>query len=256
MVAFSKLSSRFRGEQHKTEPDAVQTPATEAADRGRPIDVEPAGSDGSIVSASSTNAAESALVEQARSNPTAFGALYERYVDRIYAYIYRRVGNTQDAEDLTARTFYRALDRLETYEDRGLPFGAWLFRIAHNLVANWHRDHSRRRFLPLDKLWGHGSTAQTPDVLVELEERREALWSAINRLPNERRDLLLYKFSNRLSNLEIGALMDKSESAVKSLYFRTLASLRSDLESRGWGLTAMDDEAEEQEETGTETPEA
>jgi RNA polymerase sigma-70 factor (ECF subfamily) len=247
-VAFSKLSSRFRGEQRETESDATQTPAAEATDRSPPAGVGDARKDDADITAGETNAAESALVEQARSNPTAFGALYERYVDKIYAYIYRRVGNTQDAEDLTARTFYRALDRLETYEDRGLPFGAWLFRIAHNLVANWHRDHSRRRFLPLDKLWGHGSTTQTPDVMVELEERREALWSAINRLPNERRDLLLYKFSNRLSNLEIGALMDKSESAVKSLYFRTLASLRNDLEARGWGMTASEEEEQEKQE--------
>jgi len=182
-----------------------------------------------------SQAVESALVEKARSDPAAFGVLYERYLDRIYAYIYHRVGNTQDAEDLTARTFFRSLDRLETYEDRGLPFAAWLFRIAHNLVANWHRDHSRRRFLPLDKFWGHGSASKTPEVVVEQEERQEALWSAINRLPKERRDLLLYKFSNHLSNLEIGDMMDKSESAVKSLYFRTLASLRKDLEARGWG---------------------
>ncbi|RIK29816.1 MAG: hypothetical protein DCC55_37745, partial [Chloroflexi bacterium] len=94
---------------------------------------------------------EAALVAQARNDPTAFGVLYERYVERIYAYIYHRVGNVQDTEDLTARTFYRALDKLDTYEDRGLPFSAWLFRIAHNLVANWHRDRGRRRFLSLDR---------------------------------------------------------------------------------------------------------
>ena len=94
---------------------------------------------------------ESALVAQARRDPSAFGVLYQRYVDRIYAYIYHRVGNEQDTEDLTARTFYRALDKFDTYQDRGLPFGAWLFRIAHNLVANWHRDHSRRSFMSLDQ---------------------------------------------------------------------------------------------------------
>lgn len=98
---------------------------------------------------------ESWLVLQARQEPAAFGVLYERYIDRIYAYIYHRVGNSQDTEDLTARTFYRALDKLDTYEDRGLPFSAWLFRIAHNLVANWHHDRGRRRFLSLDKLWSH-----------------------------------------------------------------------------------------------------
>lgn len=177
---------------------------------------------------------ESALVAQARQDPAAFGVLYARYIDRVYAYIYHRVGNVQETEDLTARTFYRALDKLETYEDRGLPFSAWLFRIAHNLVANWHRDRSRRRFLSFDRLWSHSKEGDTPEEYLEQVEKHEALWAAINRLPAERKDLLLYKFSSRLSNLEIGQMMDKSEGAIKSLYFRTLASLRKDLEGKGW----------------------
>lgn len=183
----------------------------------------------------STISDESALVLQAKRDPAAFGALYECYIDRVYAYIYHRVGNAQDTEDLTARTFYRALDKLHTYEDRGLPFSAWLFRIAHNLVANWHRDHSRRNFLSLDRLWFHSGEDNTPEELVEEDERHEALWDAINELPDDRRNLLLYKFSSRLSNLEIGEMMNKSESAIKSLYFRTLAALRTELEAKGWG---------------------
>ncbi len=182
-----------------------------------------------------TDSNESLLVAQARQDPTAFGALYETYVDRVYAYIYHRVGNIQDAEDLTARTFYRALDKLATFEDRGLPFSAWLFRIAHNLVANWHRDRSRRHFLPLDRLWSHSHDDDTPEQKLEQEEKHNALWSAIERLPEERKNLLLFKFGSHMSNLEIGELMDKSESAIKSLYFRTLAALRKDLEARGWG---------------------
>lgn len=177
---------------------------------------------------------EATLVVQAQRDPGAFGILYERYVDRVYAYIFHRVGNPHDAEDLTARTFYRALSRLHTYEDRGAPFSAWLFRIAHNLVANWHRDRSRRSFLSLDRLWSHSHNTETPEDQIEQEEKHHALWDAIERLPEERRNLLLYKFSSRLSNVEIGELMNKSESAIKSLYFRTLAALRQDLESREW----------------------
>jgi RNA polymerase sigma-70 factor (ECF subfamily) len=195
---------------------------------------------------------EAALVAQARHDPAAFGVLYERYVDRIYAYIYHRVGNVQDTEDLTARTFYRALDKLDTYEDRGLPFSAWLFRIAHNLVANWHRDRGRRRFLSLDRIWSHSREGDTPEAHVEKAETHDALWAAINRLPGERRDLLLYKFSSRLSNLEIGQLMDKSEGAIKSLYFRTLAALRKDLEAVGWGDSATAVSAA----SGTDEPDA
>jgi RNA polymerase sigma-70 factor, ECF subfamily len=177
---------------------------------------------------------EAQLVARARRDPAAFGVLYEHYIDRIYAYIYHRVGNTEDTEDLTARTFYRALDKLDSYEDRGLPFSAWLFRIAHNLVANWHRDHSRRNFLSLDRLWGHSRSGDTPHEQLEREEEHNELWAAIERLPSERRNLLLYKFGSRLSNVEIGEMLDKSESAIKSLYFRTLSTLRKDLETRGW----------------------
>ena len=177
---------------------------------------------------------DSDLVQRARTDAEAFGLLYERYVDRIYAYVYHRVGNAQDAEDLTARTFHRALDNLDRYEDRGLPFAAWLFRIAHNLVANWHRDRSRRRFLSLDRIWSHRSDTDDPEGALAVKETHDALWDAINSLPGDRRDLLLYKFSLRLSNVEIGEMMEKSESAIKSLYFRTLASLRSELEARGW----------------------
>jgi RNA polymerase sigma-70 factor, ECF subfamily len=191
---------------------------------------------------------EAALVELAKVEPAAFGILYERYIDRVYAYIYHRVGNAQDTEDLTARTFYRALDKLHTYEDRGLPFSAWLFRIAHNLVANWHRDRGRRRFLSLDKLWSHSKEGDTPEEQVEREEKHAALWDAIDRLPEDRRKLLLYKFGSRLSNIEIGELLEKSESAIKSLYFRTLATLRKELETTGWGVPENTELANEEEE--------
>ena len=81
----------------------------------------------------------------------AFGILYERYVGRIYSYVYYRTGNHHDAEDLTARVFFRAIRSIHTYQDRGLPISAWLYRIAHNLVANWHRDKSRRPEILLDE---------------------------------------------------------------------------------------------------------
>ncbi len=178
---------------------------------------------------------ESQLVERARFDPQAFGELYERYKERIQAYIAQRVGNAQDSEDLTANTFVRAFDKLDTYEDRGLPFAAWLYRIAHNLVANWHRDNGKRHFLPLEHLWAHNDNSDTPAEEIEREEVESALWDAIERLPEDRRQLVLYKLQSHLSNLEIGKTMQKSESAIKSLYFRTLATLKEDLQSRGWG---------------------
>lgn len=192
----------------------------------------------------SQRAVEALLVNQAKQNASAFGLLYERYVERIYAYIYNRVHNIQEAEDLTARTFYRALAKLDTYEDRGLPFSAWLYRIAHNLVANHHRDNSRRQFVPFDMLNLAGRRQNEPEEIIAREEDHETLWAAIEQLPAERRDLLIYKFGNRLSNLEIGELLDKSEGAIKSLYFRTLAALRKELKGHAWGKEEADESGE------------
>ncbi len=177
---------------------------------------------------------EDALVEQAKTDPAAFGILYENYVNRIYNYIYYRVGNQHDAEDLTARTFHRALDHIERYVNRGAPFSAWLYRIAHNLVANWHRDQSRRKIISLDDIKLRVQRRDGPAQMAELREEKDELLAAIRRLPPDRQQLLILKFVEGMSNAEIGEVMNRSEGAIKSLYHRTLLSLREmfDVESQ------------------------
>jgi len=177
---------------------------------------------------------EPKLIELARRDSEAFGELYRRTVDRIYTYIYYRTGNAADAEDLTARTFHQALSNLHRYTDQGVPFVAWLYRIAHNLVANHHRSRSRWRTTPLDDLELTGKPVENPERAAEVNERKQALWSAIRRQPEDRQRLLILKFADRLSNEEIGQLMGRTESSIKSLYFRTLKALKADLEARGW----------------------
>jgi RNA polymerase sigma-70 factor (ECF subfamily) len=174
-------------------------------------------------------ASEQDLVERAQQDPLAFGALYERYVDRIYNYVYYRVGDHHDAEDLTARTFYRALAHIEQYVDRGAPFSAWLYRIAHNLVANWHRDRMRRRTIALDDADVTAAGYESLQEQAEANERAEALRRAIRRLSPERQQLLILKFAEGLSNEEIGQIMGRSEGAIKSLYHRTLLALQEEL---------------------------
>jgi RNA polymerase sigma-70 factor, ECF subfamily len=178
---------------------------------------------------------ESLLIERAKDDPNAFGELYERYVDRIYHYIYYRVGNARDAEDLTARVFYRVLKALPRYVDRGAPFASWLYRIAHNLVANFHRDQGRRVSLPIDDLPLTSRGREAPEQVVERQDEERSLWSAINQLNEDRRELLILKFGDGLSNAQIGELMGRTEGAIKSLYHRTLVSLREELERRGLG---------------------
>jgi RNA polymerase sigma-70 factor (ECF subfamily) len=173
---------------------------------------------------------EGELVERAKSDKEAFGLLYEKYVDKIYNYVYYRTGNEADAEDLTARVFFKAMQHIGGYEDRGYPFSAWLYRIAHNLVANWHRDHSRRQIIALDDLSYWHVTEEGPETIAMLTEDKEALLAAIRCLPADRQELLILKFVEQLTNVEIGAIMGRSEGAIKSLYHRTLISLRQELQ--------------------------
>jgi RNA polymerase sigma-70 factor (ECF subfamily) len=178
---------------------------------------------------------EETLVERAKEDPAAFAVLYERYVKKIYSYIYYRTGNHHDAEDLTARTFYRALSHMDGYVNRGVPFSAWLYRIAHNLVANWHRDRSRRQVISLDELVVMASRRKAdPHQLVEAHEEKEILLRAIRHLPADRQQLLILKFVEKMPNAEIGQVMGRSEGAIKSLYHRTLIALRKELEKRSF----------------------
>jgi RNA polymerase sigma-70 factor (ECF subfamily) len=187
---------------------------------------------------------ESALIERAkRSDPQAIGDLYERYVDRIYSYIYYRVGNASEAEDLTARVFYRVLKALPRYDDRGAPFASWLYRIAHNLVANFHRDQSRRTTVPIDEISLTSNSRNTPEQATERKDTERLLWRAIDRLHEDRRQLLLLKFGEELTNAQIGEIMGRTEGAIKSLYHRTLLALREEI--RRWGLGDEESESGE-----------
>ncbi len=173
---------------------------------------------------------DSALVKLAKEDKQAFGELYSRYLKKIYSYVYHRTGNTHDAEDLTAKVFMRAFSHIGNYEDRGLPFQAWLYRIAHNIVANWHRDQGRRKIIALDDYVAHSLKSEAPDHLAEESEEQTQLMEAVRRLPEDRQQLLLLKFIEQMSNAEIGVIMGRTEGAIKSLYHRTLLALRDDLQ--------------------------
>jgi len=173
---------------------------------------------------------DSVLERAAHGDTEAFSVLYERYVKRIYNYIYYRTGNTFDAEDLTAKVFFRAFGHINTYRNMGVPFSAWLYRISHNLVANWHRDNSRRQEVPLDDHSNFFPKTDHPEMALEKNQETELLLLVIRKLPAERQQLLILKFVEHLSNAEVAVIMSRSEGAIKSLYHRTLLSLRDEIE--------------------------
>lgn len=185
----------------------------------------------------SGNAEEKALIDAAKSDPVAFGELYKRYIGKIYNYIYYRTGQTKDAEDLTEKVFFKALSHIKSYKHMGLPFSAWLYRIAHNLVANYHRDRARQQELPLDDLPGKilPHAGLLPESSIVRSQEMEDLMARIRDLADNRQELLILKFVDQLSNAEIGLIMRKSEGAIKSLYHRTLIELREKLNSEEKG---------------------
>jgi len=162
------------------------------------------------------------LVERARVDGAAFGELYERHVSRIYSYLYYRTGSACDAEELTEKVFFQAFTHFPKYVNRGLPFSAWLFTIAHNLMANWHRDRKRNRTVPLD------SAPPLSQPGPDLEREEELAWvrRAVAALPAERQHLIYLKYVEGLSNADIGRAMRRSEGAIKALLHRTIKSLR------------------------------
>lgn len=179
---------------------------------------------------------DEAIILAGQGDKNAFSVLYQRYVRRIYNYIYYRTGSQHDAEDLTERVFFRAMNHIHNYHNRGLPFTAWLYRIAHNLVANWHRDSHRRREVPLED---HTHTLRQggdyPEAALVKNQEVQGLLEAIRKLPEERQNLIILKFVEHMSNDEIARIMGRSEGAIKSLYHRTLLSLRTDLTNSAQG---------------------
>ena len=171
---------------------------------------------------------EQKLIAEAKRKPEAFGQLYKTYVDRIYHYHYRHTSNRADAEDLTSRTFYRALRSLDSYRSTGAPFQSWLYRIAHNLVVNWYRDHKAHLMVSIDTevpLPLH-SDELPPEAWVSTSERRQRLVEIIDALPEDRKTLVILKFVDHMTNAEIAEVMGRTEGAIKSLYHRTLVSLK------------------------------
>jgi RNA polymerase sigma-70 factor (ECF subfamily) len=183
---------------------------------------------------------EEALSLATGGDKTAFGELYDKFATRIYNYVYYRTGSTQDAEDITSRVFFRAMRHITNYTDRGVPFSAWLYRIAHNLVANWHRDSSRHQEVELEDGYRANKGDEHPEIALLESEEQNALMRLIRNLPEERQQLLILKFVEHMSNSEIGQIMDRTEGAIKSLYHRTLLSLREEITNDTTGSFSLD----------------
>ena len=165
------------------------------------------------------------LIEAAQADPARFLEIYERYVDRIYAFVSRRTGNRAAAEDITSQVFEQALGAVGRFEWRGLPVSAWLFRIASNALADHWRELSRTSDEPPPEV-------PDPHELEEIE-RRIALNQEVERLPDLQQQVIRMRFVEEKSIHEVAAALDRSEGAVKQLQLRALEKLRKSMASHG-----------------------
>ena len=172
-----------------------------------------------------TDAEERLLVEAAQRDPAKFGDLYEIHFERIYAFIARRVGDRDAAEDLTSDVFHRALANLRNYEWRGAPFAAWLMRIAANAVA----DQSKRAAREVPGAEDPPEPSAQPDL--EAIEHRARLFRLVSRLPDDQRRVIVQRFVEQRSIREIAQRLGRTEGAVKQLQFRAMQSLRAQMEA-------------------------
>jgi len=156
-----------------------------------------------------------------------FAELYRSHLRDVYSYVYYRLGNHHDAEDVTEQTFLQAYRHFERAlaEADGRPLRPWLIRIAHNLAANLYRDRSRRRASPLDDGPALPSPYDTEQLAQGREELREVL-AALQSLPDDRRDALIMRFALGMDNREIARALQRSEGATKVLIHRALRQLQ------------------------------
>lgn len=172
---------------------------------------------------------EDALIERARNGDRqAFAALYDRYVERVYRYVYYRVRDDAETEDVTSEAFIKAMVAMPRYESRA-PFGAWLCRIAHNVLIDRARSKDVTACRPIDDVVRERELEDDhdgPDGVALLAERRARVREAIRALPPDQQDVIVRRFVEGLSTQEIAHELGRAESTIRGLQMRALRRMR------------------------------
>ncbi len=168
---------------------------------------------------------EESLVQRAKQrDQKAFAQLYEEHFDKIYRYVALRIGDRTEAEDMTQQVFLNALKSISSFKWKGVPFAAWLFRIAHNQVVDYLRKKSKQTAVPLDE--SLVSSDSNPQLMAEHNLDVEQLLLATRRLTEAQRQVISLRFAGELSINQVANIMGKSQGAVKALQHSAIVALR------------------------------
>jgi len=175
---------------------------------------------------------EENIVRQAiEGNQWAFTRLYDEHFDKVYRYVYLRIGNRPEAEDLTQEVFLKALQSIGSYKWRDVPFAAWLFRIAHNQVIDHVRKQSKNKRAPLEE--AAAVSMEDPVAITEQRLAEAELTDAVKKLPAAQQEVISLRFIAGLPIAEVARILNKNEGTVKALQFNGTVSLRKILSGQG-----------------------
>lgn len=174
---------------------------------------------------------EQQLVERAKVNSESFGKLYDFYFPKVYAFIAAKIYDRDDAEDITGDIFVKVLENLHHYEWRGLPFGAWVFRIARNTLNDYYGRYGKTKVTPIDEAYGVSEDEEktSPHKKAAKEELAEKVKEILDDLPERELSVVQLKFFGELSNREIVDITGLSESNVAVILYRTLRKIKPEL---------------------------
>jgi len=162
--------------------------------------------------------------EARRSSEARLASLYEEYYDKIAHYALVHIGDRTEAEDVAGEVFLKALDSLESYQERGIPMQAWLFRIAHNLIVDYLRKMAKRKTVPIDTVQVEADT--NPVAVAERNIELERVTKAMEQLTREQREVIGLRFFGGLTSGEAGSILNKSDGAIREMQRAAIEKLR------------------------------
>lgn len=168
------------------------------------------------------------IVKAYHGDQHAFGVLYERYLNRVFRYIYFRVADSIEAEDLTETVFIKAWEALGSVRIEEFNFKAWVYRIAHNVVIDRYRTN--RADVPLDDIGHLHDVTHNPEYAYRIQEESSQLAKEISKLDPVMQDVIIYRFILGLSHAETAEIMEKSEVNIRVIQYRALQKLKEKLD--------------------------
>ena len=164
------------------------------------------------------------IIRAKAGDADAFGELYLRHLDAIYRYVYFRVDDAQEAEDITEQVFLKAWEALPGYRHQGHPFSSWLYRIAHNVVIDYRRRQKFTAPMPPEPINWAGGDSTSLEQMIAAEEV-ETLAAAISQLPDVQQEVIILRFIEGLNHNQIANILQKSSGACRNIQYRALMAL-------------------------------